>query len=273
MRVLSFLSKFFKYIKWCNQGGYTQILLSKIQYPEILKGKRILITGGSDGIGLAMAKKFIEVGATVMITGRNIDKLQDAKLAVGSDRLYFFQWDVTDIEHMDCYLSDSIEILGGLDVLINNAAFLAHYQSSEEYFNRTINTNVKAVYFLCQKVGGIMHKHNGVLGGKIINISSSNAFQANMHPYFISKRAVNAITEGFAKKYAPYNIIVNAIAPGYCDSSINKVNAQNNAYREDAVNKRITTPDEIAELAIFLCSGAANGIVGQTILCDGGTLL
>lgn len=273
MSTLSFFSKFFKYLKWCNQGGYTQILLSRIQYPEIFKGKRILITGGSDGIGLAIAKKFVESGGNVMITGRNVVKLQEAKVAVGSDRLHSLQWDVTDIKNMDSYLRDSIEILEGLDVLINNAAFLSYYNSSEEYFDRTINTNVKAVYYLCQKVGEIMHKNNGVLGGKILNISSINAFQANTHPYFISKRAVNAITEGFAKKYAPYNIIVNAIAPGYCDSSINRVNAQNNAYREEAVNKRITIPDEIAELAIFLCSGAANGIVGQTILCDGGTLL
>ena len=119
----------------------------------------------------------------------------------------------------------------------------------------------------------MMHQKNGVNGGKIINISSICAFQANVDPYFMSKRAVNAITEGFAKKYAPYNIIVNGIAPGYCDSSINKINAEVNAYREEPANNRITTPYEIAELALFLCGGASNGIIGQTIVCDGGALL
>lgn len=94
-----------------------------------------------------------------------------------------------------------------------------------------------------------------------------------MHPYYISKRGLNAVTEGFAKKYAPYNVIVNGIAPGYCDSSINKQDASLNAYWQDAANRRITTPQDIAELAMFLCCGAANGIIGQTIVCDGGELL
>lgn len=68
-------------------------------------------------------------------------------------------------------------------------------------------------------------------------------------------------------------MIVNGIAPGYCDSSINKQDASLNAYWQDAANRRITTPQDIAELAMFLCSGAANGIIGQTIVCDGGELL
>lgn len=63
MKFISFVLRFFKYLKWCKQGGYTQLTLSQIQYPEILKGKKVIITGGSEGIGLAMAKKFVDVGA------------------------------------------------------------------------------------------------------------------------------------------------------------------------------------------------------------------
>lgn len=84
---------------------------------------------------------------------------------------------------------------------------------------------------------------------------------------------MNSITEGFAKQYAPYNIVVNAIAPGYCNSNFNKVNSAENVYREEPATKRIIFPEEIADLATFLVSDAANGIVGQTILCDGGSLL
>ncbi len=81
------------------------------------------------------------------------------------------------------------------------------------------------------------------------------------------------LTKGLAKELTPKNIVVNAIAPGYCASSINYMDTSQNAYCEKAKNKRITTPEEIAELATFLCSDASNGIVGQIIACDGGTLL
>lgn len=273
MDAKTFLVKFFKYLKWCKQGGYTQIILSQIEYPEILSCKKILITGGSEGIGLAMAKKFIAAGAEVLITGRNVEKLQKAKNNINSGRLFTMQWNVCDVNNIDSYLSEAKSKMGGVNILINNAAFLTHYSPTEEYLDKTIQTNIKAVYLICQKTAEMMHCNNGLSGGKIINISSINAYQANVHPYFMSKRALNAITEGFAKKYAPYNIIVNGIAPGYCDSSINKINAEENAYREGPANHRITTPDEIAELAMFLCSDASNGIIGQTIVCDGGSLL
>ncbi len=273
MSVKAFFLKFFKYLKWCKQGGYTQIILSQILYPEILKGKKILITGGSEGIGLAMAKKFIAAGADVMITGRKVDKLQIATAAIASDHLHTMLWDITDIQNIDRYLNQVKSELGGINILINNAAFLTYYSPTEEFLDKTMQTNIKAVYLLCLKTAEMMHRENGISGGKIINMSSINAYQANIHPYFMSKRAMNAITEGFAKKYAPFNIIVNGIAPGYCDSSINKINAEKNAYLEGPANYRITTPSEIAELAIFLCSDASNGIIGQTIVCDGGSLL
>ena len=273
MKVLAFILKFFKYLRWCTQGGYTHIVLSQIQYPEILKGKKILITGGSEGIGFAMANKFIAAGAEVMITGRNIDKLKKAKQSIDSKRLYTIQWDMADINNIDKYIDQVKTEMGGINILINNAAFLAHYRPTEEYFDNLMHINVKAVYILSQKIAEIMHLENGVQGGKIINISSINAYESNINPYFISKRALNAITEGFAKKYAPFNIIVNGIAPGYCDSSINKISAETNAYHEKPINNRITTPYEIAELAMFLCCDASNGIIGQTIVCDGGSLL
>ena len=162
----------------------------------------------------------------------------------------------------------------GVNIFVNNAAYLSeNYSFTEDFFDRTIATNVKAVYFLCHKVAELMKNQNGHFGGKILNISSVSSYGSDTHPYYLSKRAVNAITEGFAKKYAPYNIIVNAIAPGYCDSSFNKVNAAQNAYREEPIIKRIILPEEIADLATFLVSDASNGIVGQTIPCDGGSML
>lgn len=269
-----FFWRFFKYLKWCMRGGYSELHLSMIQYPEILKGKKIIITGGSEGLGYCMAKKFIAAGAEVLITGRRMDKLQSAAAAISSPHIHIMQWDVCDLKNMDKNIDAAVAELGGGNCLVNNAAFLSeNYEATENFFDGIIATNVKATWFLCYKFSELMRKENGVTGGKILNISSISSFEADVNPYFLSKRAVNAITEGFAKKYAPYNIIVNAIAPGYCDSSFNKVGYTENAYREEPSNKRIVIPEEIAELATFLISDASNGIVGQTILCDGGALL
>ncbi len=269
----SLILNFLKYIKYCSRGGYTQLTLSPIQYPALLQGKRALVTGGSEGIGLAIARKFVEAGATVIITGRNLQKLERAAQEVKSERLVTMQWDVCDISRMDERLAEIESKIGGLDIWVNNAAYVTNNYSTEQVWDRTMDTNVKAPYFLTRAVAEYMKLMNGVEGGKIINISSINAYQSWHHPYFVSKRALNMLTEGFAKEYAPYNILVNAVAPGFCDSSINKQDASKNAYWPDAANRRITVPQDIAEIVMFLCSGAANGIVGQTIVCDGGTLL
>lgn len=268
----SSIYKFIKYLRWCFSGGYTEVNLSTIVYPEILKDKRVLITGGSEGIGYAIAKKFSDAGAKVVITGRNIDKLHNA-VNLSGGRLNQIKWDVSDVNKIDENLKKVQNIIGGIDILVNNAAYITNERPTLSVFEQTMATNVKSVYLLCSKVCEQMRIENGIYGGHVINISSINAYQSGTHPYFISKRALNAITEGFAKEYTPYNIIVNGIAPGYCNSSINKQEIEKNAYRDEHLNKRITLPEEIAEIALFLCSGAANGIVGQTIACEGGALL
>jgi NAD(P)-dependent dehydrogenase (short-subunit alcohol dehydrogenase family) len=273
MSVLSKAGLFFRYIKFWRAGGVAKLSIAQIQYNQILKGKKIIVTGGGNGIGLAMAKKFLSVGAEVLITGRNEGRLKQVQTEVGSDKLYVLQWDVSEIDQLDAKFNEAVELLGGCDMLVNNAAFLQKKQTDLAFFDQTMDTNCKAVYFMCQKAVGYFIKSNGEKGGKVLNISSINAHQSNTHPYFISKSAVDAITRAYAKEYISNNIIVNAIAPGYCASSINYIDTTENAYWPSAANKRITTPEEIAELATFLLSDAANGIVGQTIVCDGGTLL
>lgn len=268
------IKKFVKYLKWCKQGGYTQVDLAYITYPKILEGRRAIISGGSDGIGLAIAKKMLECGAEVVITGRNEQKLERAKQILASDKLHTIQWDVRDFNNMQSKLLEAKRLLGGrIDTFVNNAGVVAPLPDSDDYLGDVMDTNVKAVYLLCDLVGADMKTNNGSDGGKIINISSLNGFQKEAHPYHISKRAVNAITEGFAKRFAPYNIIVNGIAPGYCNSNCNKIASGDNMYYDEHLNHRIVTPEEIAEIAVFLCSNAANGIIGQTILCDGGASL
>ena len=265
------IRKFFKYIKWCRQGGFTQATITQISQSQLLQGQRALVTGGSDGIGLAIAKKFISAGAEVVITGRSEAKLQEAARRINSNKLHTLQWDISMLDSLPNKLQEANKLMGGIDILVNNAAMVTIPAGNDDKLGAIIDTNIKAVYLMCQEIGQQMA--NQGRGGKIINISSLNAYQCGTHPYFMTKRAVNAITEGFAKQLAPHGVIVNGIAPGFCNSNINKQTDTDNIYRAEPLNHRLVLPEEIAELALFLCSNAANAIIGQTILCDGGATL
>ena len=268
VKKLKVLRKYFK-----EGGRIVNLTVGQIEYDQILRNKKVIVTGGSDGIGLAIAKKFISIGAEVVITGRHLDKLEKAREEIDSGRLHILQWDISEIASNSKKLNEAIQILGGLDIIINNAAFLARYCTDEAFYDKTMETNLKAPYFICKDVISYFLAQNRSSVSKIINITSVNAFQSSDHPYYISKSALTALTRGLARKVADKNIVVNAIAPGVCASSINYRDVSENAWSDVTLNHRIVLPEEIAEIAAFLCSDAANGIIGQTIVCDGGTLV
>lgn len=270
MNIINYLRAFYRYIK--TNGKITNLTISQIQYSSILIDKKIIVTGGSEGIGFCMAKKFIALGADVLITGRSIDKLKRARKEINSEKLHVLEWDISLSDQVESKLLEAIRILNGLDILINNAAYVAHRQSCEEFYDKMMETNLKSIYMISNyAIKFFLQDNAGVK--KIINISSLNSFKDDTNPYTLSKKGVNALTKGFAKEYAANNIIINAIAPGYVAASINYQNVEENAYDSRNRIKRIITPEEIAELATFLCSDAANGIVGQVIACDGGVLI
>ena len=259
------------YLKY--DGKITHLTMSQINYGGVLKGKRIVVTGGGSGIGLAMARKFVSEGADVVITGRNKEKLEQAKTSINDTHLHILQWDVSDMSVLSGKIKECADMMGGIDIFVNNAAFVERKQTGEAFYDKTMETNLKAVYFICKEVVNHMIACNGEKGGKIINISSLNGHMSSTHPYFISKWGVNALTKGYAKEYAGNNIIVNAIAPGICSSSINYQDVNENAYSDGTLINRIVLPEDIAEVACFLCSDAANCIVGQIITVDGGFTL
>ena len=271
MGIINRLKAVAKYVKY--DGKITQLSFAEVHYGGILRGKKIVVTGGGSGIGLAMAKKFLSEEAEVVITGRNVDKLKEVEASINNPKLHILQWDVVKTEEINEKIAKVIELIGGIDAFVNNAAFLEHKRTDEEFYDNTLETNLKAVYFICQKVVAAFIENNGERGGKIINISSINGSMSSTHPYYISKWGLNGLTKGFAKEYASKNIIVNAIAPGYCASSINYQDIEENAYSAKNLIHRIITPTDIAELATFLLSDAANAIVGQIITIDGGTTL
>lgn len=258
-----------------KRGGVTVASIKSIEYGDCLKGLRALVTGGSSGIGFAIAKKLADSGAIVVATGRNMEKLNAAKANAASDRFHTYQWDITDISAIDEHLKKVRSLVGGdIDVLVNNAGVLLSGQTffnvDEDIWDKTYSTNLKGAYFLSQKVAKhwIDHKR----GGKILNISSQGGFCAASYPYRMTKWDMVGMTKGLGKLLAPHGIIVNGIAPGMIATDMIG-RSSDNIFSELQANRRLGLSEEIAELAHFMLSPACMNIIGQTIICDGGYTL
>jgi 3-oxoacyl-[acyl-carrier protein] reductase len=266
--------------KFWRDGGVATYRIAHIQRGEILRGKRILVTGGGSGIGLAIARKCLEEGATVVITGRDEAKLASAAQSLGNERLHTLKWDVADISIHADKLAEAETAGGGImDILVNNAGILGGHRQfidlDSECWEQIVSVNMKGLVFLSQRViRGWLQTH---CKGKIINISSMRgALGVQDGPYGMTKWALNGLTHGLALKFAPQGIIINGIAPGVIATpaiSIKDVNVDENVFLNGIPVGRLGLPEEIAELAIFLMSDAANYIVGQTIISDGGYTL
>lgn len=261
-------------------GGITQVQIAQLQHGAILEGKRVLITGGSAGIGLAIARKCLSEGATVVITGRNEAKLHEASAALSSSFLHTLVWDVANVSQHNEKLAEAMRRAGGrLDILVNNAGILGGNRQlldlTEEAWDRIYSVNAKGLVFLTQRI--VRKWIEGGQGGKIINMSSMRgSLGVQDGPYGMSKWGLNGLTQGLGLKLAPYGIIVNGIAPGIIATgsiAIENMDVGENAYLGEVPVSRIGLPEEIAELALFLMSDAANYIVGQTLVCDGGYTL
>ncbi|WP_017445379.1 SDR family NAD(P)-dependent oxidoreductase [Gayadomonas joobiniege] len=268
--------KFLKVLKiYFRDGGVTYANISVVNRYESLKNKNILITGGASGIGFAIAKKAIGEGAFVVISGRNLRKLQQAKAEINSERLKVIQWDVSDFSVLKAKFLEANGLLNGnLNILINNAGVLLKQEFltvDEDTWDKTYAVNSKAIYFLSQLVAN--HWIDRKSEGKIINISSTSGFYGVSIPYGTTKWDVVGLTEGLGKRLYPHGIIVNGIAPGRTATAMLGKGADANLYDSKTSAKRFGTPEEIAELAGFLMSDSANFIVGQTIVCDGGYTL
>jgi len=243
-----------------------------------LSGKRALITGSSQGIGLTLARGLGEAGATIVVNGRDEDKLSRAaeslaKQGIAVDQLPF---DVTSHNEASKAVSHAIAAFGDLDILINNAG-MQHRSPLEDFdpvvFNQMLQTNIASVF----NVGQVVAKHMIARGsGKIINIASVQTALARpgIAPYTTTKGAVSNLTKGMATDWAQYGIQVNAIAPGYFDTPLNAALVADKDFSA-WLEKR--TPagrwgqlDELIGASIFLSSDASSFINGHTLFVDGG---
>ena len=243
-----------------------------------LTGKRILITGSSQGIGLTLARGLGEAGASILLNGRNTEKLEAAEATLKNQGINAesVTFDVTDHSAVVKAVTAAIGEFGDIDVLINNAG-MQHRTPLEDFdpviFNQMLQTNVTSVF----NVGQTVAKHMIARGsGKIINIASVQTALARpgIAPYTTTKGAVANLTKGMATDWAQYGLQVNAIAPGYFDTPLNAALVQDKDFSA-WLEKR--TPagrwgqlDELIGAGIFLSSDAASFINGHTLFVDGG---
>lgn len=236
-------------------------------------GKVVLITGGSQNIGLAICEAFLAAGAQVICA--DLYPPED-------DRLHFVKTNIADEDDVAILMETVADEFGRLDALINNAGICIEVPIQEMsvcQWDRVIDVNVKGV-FLTTKHGFSLLCQSGE--GAIVNISSIEGLGANpLHSvYGASKGAVSSFTHNTALEYGPHNIRCNAIAPGWINTPFNEKLLAQYPDREKVDTEiralhpagRLGLPDDIAKTALWLASPAAGFITGQTIVVDGGRL-
>ena len=247
-----------------------------VEEHKSLSDKIVLVTGGGSGFGFATAKRFVACGAKVIITGRNEDKLKKAVSTIGGDNIKYLVWDICDVSIAKQKMQEASSIFGQINVAINNAGVWTPKkwdEIDESDWDNVLNTNLKGLFFICQAEGESM-KNDNTSASKIINITSIEGVRGGFGPYYASKWGANGITRGMAKLLIKNNVVVNAIAPGMGITEINpKLPKDGNLSLPSNLNGRFVTVQEIAETACFLASDAANSIVGQVIVVDGGMAL
>ena len=243
-----------------------------------LSGRVALVTGSSQGIGLAMAAGLARAGAHIVLNGRNADKLRRTANALRAEGLTVFEsiFDVTESVAVEAAVARIEAETGPIDILINNAG-KQHRGPLEDFadedWHSLFRTNVDSAFFVARSVGRRMIARRR---GKIVNIGSvqSELGRPTIVPYTATKGAVKMMTKGLAAEWAKHNIQVNAIAPGYFVTELNKALVENPEF-SDWLCKR--TPagrwgdvDELVGAAIFLASNASSFVNGHILMVDGG---
>lgn len=243
-----------------------------------VKGKSVIVTGSSRGIGNAIAARFAELGASVMLcgTGQSVMTSVEALKEKGF-KVEGFVGDLSSQADAQRLIDQTVEAFGTIDVLINNAGITCDkllIRMDESDWDKVMDTNLKGT-FLCTKaaVRVMMKKRTG----SIINISSivgvmGNAGQSN---YAASKAGMIGFTKSVAREFANRGITCNAIAPGFIETDMtgSLPEAVKESYLKSIPLGRYGTPSEVADLAVFLSSRLAQYITGQVIHIDGGLLM
>lgn len=277
MALTKYIKRGLEYIFHGVPQTYIEANVVSLAPSELLSGRCALITGGTSGIGFAIAEAFVKAGAKVIITGRSEEKIVTAINNLnkkGDERCaYGTQMDVKNIGQMKDIVGKLVRndvFACPIDILVNNAGIMGHFgvsDESENDFDEVIDTNLKGPFFLSSFMGQYMKDNH--IEGNILNIASSSSLRPANSAYGISKWGLRGFTQGLAKSLISYRITVNGLAPGPTATPM-VLNGINKGFQRDGIFGRYIMPEEIANMAVFLVSGIGKAIVGDIVYMTGG---
>ena len=244
-----------------------------------LEGKTIIITGASSGLGRGLASAYSRAGANIVVASRNFPRLEELVRDVKGKggKALAVKTDVTKIDDVENMINTSLDRFGGIDVLFNCAGMsipgLLAEQVSEQEMQTIMDTNFKGV-FLCGTAVARYMLDRGK--GKIINMSSvlGQTLWAKASIYCVSKASIDQITKAWAVEWAPRNVTVNALAPTFVVTDMNRHLFSNKDYEDRVLSHlpmgRLGTVEDLIGPAIFLASSASDFMTGHILTVDGG---
>lgn len=237
--------------------------------------RKALVTGASRGIGYAIAKKLVQNGDAVVITGRKKETLERAAAELGQN-VFPMVWDAAEFDKAEEKIREAAEMLGGLDIVINNAGIFARrsewdkrslLQTTAKEWQEVIDVNASAVFFTMQASVNYMLKN--AVKGNILNITSVAGEEPVFGAYGGSKILATGLTRGWGKMFAADGITINGIAPGPVATEMNNWHEGDSMKHDRIPYGRFATIDEVAALAMYLLEEKAKMICGETVIMDG----
>lgn len=241
----------------------------------MIKGNKAIVTGASRGIGFAIAKELVNAGCSVVITGRNEKTLKVAAEKIGKTAIPMV-WNASDIDLAAAKINEAAEILGGLDIVVNNAGIFAQrnewsktdlLQTTVDEWQSVMKTNTSAIFFTMQAAVNYMLENN--IKGNILNVTSVAGYEPVYGAYGASKIAATGLTRGWGKMFANDGITINGIAPGPVATEMNNWHEGDPMKHDRIPFGRFATVEEIAKLAMYLLSEEAKMVCGETVVLDG----
>jgi len=243
-----------------------------------LNGKTALVTGASGGIGCAIAKKFVEQGAKVIISGTREERLKELQKEIGEEKCQYLTCNLSDTEEVESLFEKAEELAGGgIDILVCNAGITKDnlaLRIKNEDFDEVLNVNLRSTFILNRNAIKKMIRRKY---GRIINIASVVGFTGNpgQANYVASKAGMVGMSKSFAQEIASRGITINCVAPGFIQSAMTDIlnDQQKQGILSSIPMQKMGDPNDIASGVVFLASSEASYVTGQTLHINGGMLM
>jgi len=246
-----------------------------------LHGEVALVTGATSGFGRHFAELLAAAGATVVITGRRVERLHALRerIAAAGAVAHPVALDVTSVSSMRTCVAEAERLAGSVTILVNNAGISIQSSAAElgeTDWDAIMDTNVKGAFFMAQLVGSRMIERG--IRGRIVNVASIGAMKAlpGLVAYCASKAAVAMMTKGLAREWARHHVAVNALCPGYVKTELNDTWFESEPGQNQIAGfprRRLATEEGLDATLLLLCSRHADFITGSLVTVDDGQLL